>query len=387
MKNEQSWTNVRKMNKILHKSSIFGIPVGNRRACLEDDLRRLILTHVENYDEPITTEVQLAESYQLSRNTVRKVLQQLTDEGLLNRKTGFGIFVVPPEKRPEDKVKLRRILLATDSAKHGQNDYYAQRLISGILDYTFVYRSELEVVCYDQMTAPRMIDRYRNLKFDAVVYDRPSPSACEMILRMANAGIPQVTISRTVGDVPALYVDHDDAIRQVVSFLWGIGMREIHFADMHMSSPLFLRRQKLFVEELARRGVSEPEKHLYLIKQSPTPEPAFEAYLLSRPKVDSFFVINSIIPEFLNIMKKTGRRIPEDLSLIVLDEDTRNPKYRSFTVFREPVKELGFKAAEVLFKSLTNHLPPEKCLYIPGELVIRDSCLLPYANSKLKRQK
>ncbi|OQA85625.1 MAG: DNA-binding transcriptional regulator CytR [Lentisphaerae bacterium ADurb.Bin242] len=373
------------MNKILHKRTHSDIPAANRRASLEGDLRRLILTHGENYDEPVTTEAQLAESYRLSRNTVRKVLQQLTDEGLLNRKTGFGIFVVPPENRPKDKVKLRRILLATRSSKHAQHDYYAQRLISGILDYTFVYRSELEVVYYDQMTAPRMIDRYRNLKFDAVVYDRPEPSAHEMILRTAGAGIPQVTIGRTVENVPALYVDHDDSIRQVVTFLWGIGMREIHFIDVPLPGPLFVRRRNLFVEELARRGVPEPGTHLFRMKPAVPPEVSLEEYILARPEADSFFVSNGIAPEFLKVMEKLGRRIPEDVSLILLDEDVRNPKYRPFTVFREPVKELGFKAAEVLFKSLTNHLPPEKCQYIPGELVIRESCRLPYADSTWKR--
>lgn len=374
------------MNKILCKKSHSDIPAANRRASLEEDLRRLILTHVENYDEPVTTEAQLAENYHLSRNTVRKVLQQLTDEGLLRRKTGFGIFVIPREERPEDKVKLRRILLATDTSKKGKNDFYAQRLISGILDYTFVYRSELEIVPYNQMTAPRMIDRYRNLKFDAVVYDRPEPSVHDMILRMAAAGIPQVTIGRTVGDVPVIYVDHDDSVRQVVTFLWGIGMRGIHFIDLSLSGPLFLSRQKRFVEELAQRGVSDPGSHLFHMEPSISPEASLEKYIVARPEADSFFVSNGIVPEFLNVMKKLGRRIPEDASLVVMDEDVRNPKYKPFTVFREPVKELGFKAAEMLFKSLMNHLPPERCQYIQGELVIRNSCRLPYGDMDEKNQ-
>jgi DNA-binding GntR family transcriptional regulator len=48
-----------------------------RRNLLEKYLRQQIQLRQERFDEPLGTELQLAEIYHLSRNTVRKVLQQL----------------------------------------------------------------------------------------------------------------------------------------------------------------------------------------------------------------------------------------------------------------------------------------------------------------------
>ena len=61
-----------------------------RRNQLENDLRRQIKMRSGDFDEPLATEQKLSATYQLSRNTIRKVLQKLQNEGLLIRKTGFG---------------------------------------------------------------------------------------------------------------------------------------------------------------------------------------------------------------------------------------------------------------------------------------------------------
>ena len=66
-----------------------------RRNQLENDLRRQIKMRTGDFDEPLATEQKLSATYQLSRNTIRKVLQKLQNEGLLIRKTGFGTFIVP----------------------------------------------------------------------------------------------------------------------------------------------------------------------------------------------------------------------------------------------------------------------------------------------------
>ena len=349
-----------------------------RRTMLEDDLRRLILSCRKNFDEPLFTEQQLAENYHLSRNTIRKVLQKLQNEGLLQRKTGFGTFVVPPGERPADKVCLRHILLATAWT---QSDYYVQRLISGILDYTFVHHTKLDIIDSRQMSAPRMIANYRALKYDALIHDRPESGTIPLIEELAQAGIPQVTINRTAAGVPALYVDHEDAVRQVLDFFFGMGLSEICFVDMQVAEPLFHRRKECFIKELARHGVASPEEHLFSCATGRNPKKRFQEYYRNHLEIEAFFTIRTLTDIVMEVVAESGRSIPGDVSLISLDEDSRDPKFRDVSVFREPIWALGYTAAEHVFRAFSS-IPQENSItWLPGELVIRKSCRYPFMAS------
>ncbi|MGI6071360.1 MAG: GntR family transcriptional regulator [Blautia sp.] len=60
---------------------------------LSNIIRSQIESGEYSRDEKIPTEIELSESYGISRITVRKALEELTDEGLLVRKPGKGTFV------------------------------------------------------------------------------------------------------------------------------------------------------------------------------------------------------------------------------------------------------------------------------------------------------
>lgn len=60
---------------------------------LSNIIRSQIESGEYSRDEKIPTEIDLSEKYGISRITVRKALEELTDEGLLVRKPGKGTFV------------------------------------------------------------------------------------------------------------------------------------------------------------------------------------------------------------------------------------------------------------------------------------------------------
>ncbi len=347
-----------------------------RREHLEEDLRRRVLTYKENYGQPIATETFLAGQYRLSRNTVRKVLRKLIDEGLLRSKTGFGIFIVPPEERPVCPSRLRRVLLATEFSG---GDVYTRRLVAGVLDYAFVFRSELEVIEYSSMTASRMIDRFRNLKFDALIHDRPGDSRHELISALAEAGIPQVTINRRISGVPALFVDHELAVRDVMTFLWGIGKRRIAFLDLGLSAEVFRRRQQCFLSLLAAAGEANPEAWLCRIGGESDPVGKTCEFLRGLKNPDALFVAHPVLEVVQSAFEVLHITVPEQLSMVLLDEEDRQADGQKFTTLREPVRQLGFAAAELIFNSTPGRKCDGICRYFPGELVIRGSCSLPFA--------
>ncbi len=64
---------------------------------LEDILRTALINHEWAVNTPISSELELSKTYNLSRMTVRSVLTTLVNEGLLYRVQGKGTFVAEPK--------------------------------------------------------------------------------------------------------------------------------------------------------------------------------------------------------------------------------------------------------------------------------------------------
>jgi len=68
---------------------------------LEAMLREDIFTRRLSDDQAITPELQLAEQFGMSRNSVRRVISKLVSAGLLYRRRGSGTFIVPEQHRDQ----------------------------------------------------------------------------------------------------------------------------------------------------------------------------------------------------------------------------------------------------------------------------------------------
>ena len=346
-----------------------------RRNQLENDLRRQIKMRSGDFDEPLATEQKLSATYQLSRNTIRKVLQKLQNEGLLIRKTGFGTYIVPPEQRPAGKVRLGRILLST---RWNMNDFFVQRLAAGIQEYTYLHSTRLEIVKSDTLTLASMTANYRALKYDAIIHDRPVKSQYPMIEELSRIKVPQVTLNRSVSDIPAVFVDHNNTVCQVVDFFHGLGLQPACFVDMPWNEPIFEQRQQTFLQELRKKKIPHPEDYLYIYSRTGSIHDKFTEYVRKHPEIRAFLIIRAFMDTALQVFGELNLKIPQDVSVIMLDEDPRRPEFSTLSVFREPIRQLGFTAAEILFQYLSDDPPRKGCIYLPGELVLRKSCRYPY---------
>ena len=66
-----------------------------RYAQIKAYIKREIDTGQWKVGQQIPSEHQLAEDFQVSRMTARRAVQELADEGLLERSVGLGTFVAP----------------------------------------------------------------------------------------------------------------------------------------------------------------------------------------------------------------------------------------------------------------------------------------------------
>ena len=185
--------------------------------------------------------------------------------------------------------------------------------------------------------------------------------------------------SRTLTWFPSLFVDHRNAVQQVVRFFSGLGLRRICFVDMPRPEPLFLQRQTFFSQELARQGIKDPEEYVFLWQQDGNNAcKCFNQYLEKHPEIEAVFAVRPVVSDVLEVLKARELTVPEDISLIMLDEDSRNPEFQNITVFREPIQQLGFLAAELVFNCHSDKESVETPVFLPGELIVRESCRYPF---------
>ncbi len=79
---------------------------------------------------PLTTERELCELFGMSRGTVRKALQLLTDEGLLVRRQHYGTFISPQVIRRSLHMPMIGIIIG--DGNNSYHDNQAQALLSGL---------------------------------------------------------------------------------------------------------------------------------------------------------------------------------------------------------------------------------------------------------------
>lgn len=355
------------------------------RKRLEEDLRRLIQSGTLDFTLPISTEVELAKAYEISRNTVRKALQALTNEGLLYKRHGLGTFVVAPENRSTKHIALNKILLMLPNYEGHLADMgvYDRKLFSGVADYAFLNNAVLEVRGISDGTM-KLLDQYRNLKFDGIIWERPEAEYFPIIEELHRYGVPQVTISRQLSGIPALFFDYEVGVREVMRFLQGIGHREIIFIDLNRQEPVFTSRREVFKEELHGSGIAQPENHVYESAFRELTDSKLEKIFHTHPNLTAIFFSVALFPEIWAYLQKNGITPPQDISLISLGENESSVNIKELSSLCEPRHQIGRRAAELIKLQKTHGKTSIETEYIPGELLIRGSCLSP--GHILKRQ-
>jgi len=270
------------------------------------------------------------------------------------------------------------------------SDGYSAMVLSGVEDQLF--REGYFSLVASHRHEKNLIEHYPDLFFQRRVegliavdtaYDRRLP-------------IPVVAVSgeHDRDGVSTVKVDHDRAAVLALQYLKGLGHRSIaFFKGQIFSSDTDLRWQAIEKQGRVLGIEVRPELVAQLEGDSPSPE---LGYVAARKLLDNgaeftaLFAFNDVSAiGAIRAFREASLRVPEDISVIGFD-DIYNAAFFSpaLTTIRQPLKEMGRLAAELVVRRISNsraEYPRE--MVVKPELIVRQSaCPASRLKTKLRRE-
>lgn len=197
-----------------------------------------------------------------------------------------------------------------------------------------------------------------------------------------NLSVPVVTVSghNGVKGVTNIVLNHQKAAEIALKHLLNLGHRRIAFIKgQEFSSDTDVRWAN--IERVAQQHALKINPRLVTQLQGDSPSPqlgftATQALLASGESFSALFAFNDISAMgAIRALRESGRRVPEDVSVVGFD-DIQSAAYQKpgLTTVRQPLREMGRAAAEILLKRINR---PGSELHerhvVEPELVIRET--------------
>jgi DNA-binding LacI/PurR family transcriptional regulator len=195
--------------------------------------------------------------------------------------------------------------------------------------------------------------------------------------------VPVVTVSghNQVEGVVNVVLDHERAARIALNHLRQLGHRQIAFIKgQAFSSDTEVRWAN--IKKVARelRLPISAALTAQLQGDSPTPQPGYLAtkkLIASRKPFSALFAFNDMSAMgAIRALREAGLRVPGDVSVVGFD-DIQSAAYQNpgLTTVRQPLKEMGRTAAEILLRRIRKAQPDAQGgeMTVEPELIVRET--------------
>ena len=345
-----------------------------------DDLRRLILSgQMGEPGEILPAENTLAARYNVCRPTIRKVLQMLAEENLLESKAGIGWHLLPHNGKEGESGagrKNRPIRIGIDTESDLWGYFYYDLILDGLKRGADECGCEL-ILMKEESTE----------KADGIILSRITPDLFEKYEPIVESGTPVAVLNR-IPDNPrfsCFAIDHTEEARRATEVLLLFGHRKIAILADNCSRAIQERVNGWYLA-FAANGLTPPE-HFILRDSSVAAQEAF----LKKEHPSAFFVLaGALLGRFLLAAERCNLKIPKDISLLCFDDMSRQPFLDTpVSHVRMPLEEMGRRAVHAISERLRSprkaHLPPKREV-LEAELVITSSCrIMNHAKIDLKQ--
>ncbi len=279
--------------------------------------------------EFLPSEKELCERFDVERNTVRKALKLLVDDGMIIRVPGCGTKIVTQEEKSQESKQAEDIghciLLTTqeDYLHNADGEYFHLKLIKSFenvfsnLGYNLIVKyieKETDLKNTILQTSP-----------SAIIFDSYHQSACYQ--EAIRAGIPCISVNHYTPLMTSLVSNNFDGAYQVVKMLTEAGHERIALITGKRNYQTTVERlggiQKLYMQN----GIPIKEKYIFTGNWQFNSGVEIGKKILAFPKEErptAVFAFNDDMAfGCLSCFEKHGIAVPEDISIVGFDKTER----------------------------------------------------------------
>ncbi len=332
--------------------------------------------------EQIPSENTLAEMFSISRNTVRKAVSILINDGYLTSEHGRGTYCLDISLK---RSASRNIGVITTYI----SEYIFPRVIQGIDSvlsrngYSIILKNTNNDTANEYSCLKDMLGK----NVEGLIIE-PTKSALfsrnlELFKALDNSGIPYVFIHgchQNLANKPCVILDDAAGMYSAVKYLAELGHRKI-IGIFKADDIQGLNRHKGYARALADAGLSyDPDNVILFHTEDKATKPvnAIREMIMSGRRTDAIACYNDEIAfKIFQLVDGMGLKVPEDISITGFDDShlSENGAVR-LTSVSHPKERLGTAAAELLLDILggKDNVSSYSQQVIVPELVIKDSC-------------
>jgi GntR family transcriptional regulator of arabinose operon len=334
-------------------------------------------------NEQIPSENELAEKFSLSRQTVRKAISILVNEGYLYSEHGRGTYC--KDRRRKRKEGGNIAVIATQIS-----DYIFPRLIQGIDNVVHNHgfsiflkntenNAEREAYCLEEMLKKSVEGLIIEPTMSALY-----PQNIKYYEAFDKNRIPYVFIHgcyRSMEDRPCVAVDDVAGMYKIVEYLLKLGHKSI-IGIFKADEIQGLSRHIGYAKALASYGILyDPDKVVWFFNEDKDTMPyaAIRKLLDAGVSFDAVTCYNDQVAyRVVHVLQDAGLAVPSDISVTGFDDSYLAVSCPvKLTTMNHPKEKLGEAAAEMLFRVIESNSISniaEKKIIIP-DLIVRDSCI------------
>ncbi len=325
----------------------------------------------------LPTEPELAASFAVGLNTVRRAVGDLVDEGIVVRRQGSGTYVasLPPTPRR----KLLGVLVPSTS-------YYYPRVIEGIeraataAGAGVILASSENRLSLELEQTRRLIDNgVDGLVLVPNLNLADDPQAHVDALR--RLPVPYVLVERRPPapalDDPTSYVvtHHVGGVFAAVRHLVGLGHTRIGYLGRLRTGTAAVITEGYALATAALGVEAVPEAVVQHVEWTSEEIHDYAALCRQRRITAVFCHGDRDAAMLLGHARRLGMRVPQDLAVVAYDDDVAEFGDPALTAVAPPKAEIGALAAEFLLQRIAEGPDkPARRVELQPRLVIRASC-------------
>lgn len=338
----------------------------------------------------LPTEMELAKQFYVSRITTKKALNVLAEEGLIVRIPGKGSYT-KESYQSRGGVVSNAVTRTITLVMGGYSSSFGLDILNGVMDAAdrLSLNMIIKATYSSQEKEAHTINSLMSSGVDGIIV-QPSQGELysETLLRAVYNGYPIVMIDRTMQgiNVPFVGVDNTQLSFYATEKLLKSNHRNIAllaFADEKSST--IKERMDGFAKAFLENGIminkslffTNINDRLHFAGLTSESDGAYEFYvdeihrfLLEHPEVTAVFGTEYAVSKAAHdAIRRIGRRVPDDISLVSFDMDSSYMGLHRMSYIKQPQRQMGIKACELLNDIINNRSIDEINCIMPGEWI------------------